>query len=140
MAAYLLKWVGYGVGVAALGLDVLIVMMRRESDGDWDYFLPITLVGIPVVSLVLASRWPLIAGLALIAAGLSVGVPIATINVWVGAFYGLPVLVAGLAFLVSSILSSMKESRSLKVMDDSAACTELSNEPSLIDGAPGTGT
>ena len=112
--ASLFKWVGYVVGLAALGLYTFIVTMPCQSCGTWDYIvIPIALIAVPVVSLILAFKWPLIAGEALIAAGFFVGWDIINLNLWVAALYALPLLVAGFAFLLAGILSLIKEFSSL---------------------------
>ena len=113
-AESLFKLIGYIVGLAAFGLHIWIVTMPCKSCGTWDYIvIPISLLVFPVVSLILALKWPLIAGEVLMAVGLFVGWDIINLNLWVAALYALPLLVAGFAFLVAGILSLIKEFSSL---------------------------
>jgi F0F1-type ATP synthase assembly protein I len=60
--------------------------MSSASYGAWDYVIPISLGAVPVASIILSVWWPFISGVLLIAAGLTVGIPTAVINIWVGAF------------------------------------------------------
>ena len=103
MADLLMK-TGYVVAVFALVWDSFLVFMRSESYGAWDYVLPVALVLVPLVSLILAHQRPFVCGMALIAAGLYVGIPIITINAGVAGLYAVPVLVTGLIFLLAGIL------------------------------------
>lgn len=130
-----LAWVGYVVGVIALGQGIILTLMPSVFHSVWNYILPIVLVLTPAVSLILASRWALIAGAQLMVAGLYLGTLTITLNVWVAAFYALPVLVAGLAFLLSGILSSIEERAFLKATGDFGTGTGLLNEPSLTEAA-----
>lgn len=98
---------GYIAGAITIVWDSLLVIIRSDSYGAWDYVLPIALVLIPFVSLIFASFWPLVAGIALITAGLYVGIPLITIslNFWVVAIYAIPVLITGIPFLLTGIIS-----------------------------------
>ena len=107
-----LIWAGYVIGVLALSWGILLSLRSTLSYGAWDYVLPIVLVVIPAVSLLLASKWPYIAGVALISAALFMGVPLVTQDIWVAVFYVLPALIAGLAFLLSGIFFWIEESGS----------------------------
>ena len=110
-AAYFLKWIAYIVCILALGIYVFIVAMPCVSCGTWDYVvLPIAMLVIPVASLIIAYRWPLIAGEVLIAVALFIGWDIIPTNFWAASLYSLPFLVAGLAFLISGIISFIKQS------------------------------
>ncbi len=105
-----LRSAGYIVGVIALAWNIALVMASTGlSYGAWDYLLPIALVLVPLISLALATKWLLVAGEALIIAGLFVGAATIGLNVWVAMFYSLPVLVTGLIFIVAWILLSIKE-------------------------------
>ena len=107
---YWLRSAGYIVGVIALLWNIALVMASMGmSYGAWDYLLPIALVLIPLISLALATRWLLVAGEALIIAGLFVGATTISLNVWVAMFYSLPVLITGLIFVIAWILLSIKE-------------------------------
>ncbi len=131
----LLAWVGYVFGVIVLGQGIFLTLLPSESHSVWNYVLPIALVLIPATSLILASRWPLVAGVLLITTGLLMGAPTITLNVWVAAFYALPVLIAGLAFLLSGIRLWIRESNSLKTIENLEAYPELSSEPPPIEAA-----
>jgi hypothetical protein len=98
---------GYIAGAVTIVWDAFLVITRSDSYGAWDYVLPIALVLIPIVSLIFASVWPLVSGVALIAAGLYVGIPLIAIslNFWVVAIYALPVLITGIPFLLTGIIS-----------------------------------
>jgi len=103
-----LLWVGYVVGIIALGMGIFVGLMRTDGTV-WDYILPIAMVLIPLVGLILAYRWSFIVGVVLIGTGLFVGVPVITMNAWAAVFYALPPLVAGLAFLLVGIFSWVEE-------------------------------
>ena len=133
MVVDLLRWVGYSAGIAGFALGTFITLIAGESYGDWDYILPVALVAVPFVSLVLATRWSLVAGVALVAAGLVVGLPIATMNVWVAALYGLPVLVSGLAFILCRILLFIEESHYAGTMYDFKTSVRLLSEPPVTE-------
>jgi hypothetical protein len=108
--AYWLRSAGYIVGAIALLWNIVLVMASMGmSYGAWDYLLPIALVLIPLISLALATKWLLVAGEALIAAGLFVGAATIGLNTWVAMFYGLPVVVTGLIFVSAWILLSIKQ-------------------------------
>jgi len=111
MADWLMR-TGYVVVALAIVWDSFVVFMRSESYGVWDYVLPVALVLIPLLSIIFVHRWPLVCAIALVAAGLYVGIPISAINVWVAGFYAVPVLLSGLIFLPAAILQ-LVERRSL---------------------------
>jgi len=84
--------------------------MPCVSCGTWDYVvLPIAVLVIPIASLIVASKWPLIAGEVLIAVALFIGWDIIPTNFWAASLYSLPFLVAGLAFLISGIFTFLKQ-------------------------------
>lgn len=111
MADWLMR-TGYVVVTLALVWNSFLVFMRSESYGAWDYVLPVALILTPLISIILIPRWPLASGIALVAAGLYVGIPIGAINVGVAVLYAVPVLLSGLIFLPAAILQRI-ERRSL---------------------------
>jgi len=109
-AASYLRWIGYIVTIIAIGVYVFIVTMPCPSCGTWDLvILPIALVVVPILSLILAIKWPIIAGEALIAAGVLMGWDIFTNNIWVAMLYTVPFLFAGLAFLIAGVFLLITE-------------------------------
>ena len=103
--AYVLKWIGYVIVIISICVYVFIVSMPCESCGIWDYVVfPIVMLVVPIASLFVAYRWPLIAGQLLIAAALLIGWDIVNFSFWAAALYTMPFLISGLAFLVSGIL------------------------------------
>ena len=108
--ACVLKWVGYIVGLCAIGVYIFIVSMPCQSCGTWDYVVfPIAMLVVPIASLIVAYRWPLIAGEVLIAVALLIGWDIVNFSFWAAALYTLPFLITGLAFVVSGILIYIKD-------------------------------
>lgn len=111
-AADILKWIGYIVGICAIGVYVFIVSMPCVSCGTWDYVvLPVATLVIPIASLIIAYRWPLIAGEILIAVALFTGWDILATDFWAASLFSLPYLIAGFAFLISGILTFIKQRR-----------------------------
>jgi len=89
-AASYLRWIGYIVTIIAIGVYVFIVTMPCPSCGTWDLV-------------------PIIAGEALIAAGVLMGWDIFTNNIWVAMLYTVPFLFAGLAFLIAGVFLLITE-------------------------------
>ena len=111
--SYILKWVGYIFAIIILGIGVFITTIPCATCSGWDYFFcPIMLVVVPAISLLFAFKWPLMAGIVLVAVGLFLGCTI-YMNNWVAAFYALPMLIIGLIFISSEILSRKTETSSL---------------------------
>ena len=108
--AYYLKWIGYIISLVAIAGYIFIVSMPCQSCGIWDYVVfPLAMLVIPIASLIVAYRWPLIAGQVLIAVAILIGWDIINFSFWAAALYTLPFLVAGLSFIIAGILLLITE-------------------------------
>ena len=99
-----LRWIANIIIMIAIGVYAFIVTMPCTSCGNWDLFVvPVTLIAIPLLSLVIAINWPIIAGEALIAVGILMGWYLHTNNIWVIFLYAFPAFIAGIFFLITGI-------------------------------------
>lgn len=109
--ASILRWAGNIIVIIAVGVYAFVVTMPCASCSNWDLFVvPVTLIAIPVLSLLIAIKWPIIAGEALLAIGMLMGWYLHANDIWVIFLYASPAFFAGLFFLISGIYSLLTES------------------------------
>ncbi|MFC2038833.1 hypothetical protein ACFLUG_03580 [Chloroflexota bacterium] len=103
------RYTGYAflaIGLLSLMFIITVSIPSLNIDDGVTLIVLLFYIG----SLFLAHQRPIITGIILITITLAVGVPpIITSYIWVGALYGLPPLIAGIAFIISGIWTSMEE-------------------------------
>jgi hypothetical protein len=102
----ILRWTANVIIMIAIGMYAFIVTMPCASCGNWDLFVvPVTLIAIPLLSMLIAIKWPIIAGEALISVGILMGWYLHTNSIWVIFLYAFPSFIAGIFFLIAGIYS-----------------------------------
>ena len=124
------RWLGYIVGILALAQIVIVSafsLMSSPYYAEGDLIIAAGLSLSLILSLILARWWPFISGILLISAGLAVGATNAIIYIWVGIFYGLLPLIAGIAFLITGFCSWVeKKDSTLKLVCSTPLSQSLS--------------
>lgn len=109
------RLIGYIFLILSLGLVMLIILLSlRESSpaGEMDFWITVLLALVYTCGLIIALWKQYISGILLIATGLAIGLPNAVLNIWAGAIFGLPPLIAGIAFITAWIYSPAKQTAS----------------------------
>ncbi len=114
--ALISRGIGYLFLILSLFLVTFIIALSfRESSpiGETDFWITLLLCLVYVSGLIIALWRQFIAGLLLVATGLAIGLPNATLSIWAGAFYGLPPLIAGIAFITAEIYFRVRPTASV---------------------------
>ncbi len=109
------RGIGYVFLILSLSLVMLVILLSfRESRsiGEMDFWIIVLLALVYTSGLIIALWRQFISGILLVATGLAIGLPNATLSMWAGAFYGLPPLIAGTAFITAEIYSRVKQTAS----------------------------
>lgn len=109
------RLVGYVFLILALVQVMIIILLSlRESSpaGELDFWITVILALVYVCGLIIALWKQFISGILLVVTGLAIGLPNAVLNIWAGAIFGLPPLIAGIAFITAWMYSQIKQTAS----------------------------
>ena len=115
MKMVIARSVGYGFLVLSIAssLVVIIVSFRELSPAaELDFWITVLLCLVYFCGLIIAFWNQTISGILLLSVGLAIGIPTAILNIWAGVFYGLPPMIAGIAFLIGVLFFSLKQTSS----------------------------
>ncbi len=116
MKTIISRLVGYVFLILSLSMILLIILLslREPSQvGEVDFWISVLLALVYACGLIIALWKQFISGILLIVTGLAVGLPNVLINVWAGAIFGLPPLIAGIAFIAAWAYSGVKQTDSV---------------------------
>ena len=106
MVTNVLRGFGYFFLFLSLGLGATIIVLSFKDTNpvqQLDFWVTVLLVFAYVGGIFMTFWRQLIAGIFFIGIALAVGLPSAILSLWAGAFFGLPPLLAGMAFIAAEL-------------------------------------
>jgi hypothetical protein len=103
-------WLGYIVNILVFGQSFFLLLLVNNSPmkAERDLIMLVICSISYLLSPFIAYKWPFVSGVLLVSVGLGLGVSNAILNIWVGIYYGFLPFVAGIAFLIKGICSSIE--------------------------------